>query len=60
MTHPIVAEIVGRLDENDREEWEERAAILQFDAAASRELAEALALVLVLKKQLDRAPKAER
>lgn len=33
-----------------REDWEERAAILEFDAGFERKLAEQLATVLVTKK----------
>ena len=50
MSHPIVTEIVSRLDENLREAWEERAAVMQFDAGIQRDLAEALALLLVIRQ----------
>lgn len=48
MTHPIVAQLVALLDDNLREAWHERAAILEFDAATPRELAEAVALLVLL------------
>ena len=44
----IVAEIVGRLDANLREMFEERAAIIEFDAGLPRAHAECLALLGVL------------
>lgn len=50
MSHPIVTEIVSRLDENLREAWEERAAVMQFDAGVQCDLAEALALLLVIRQ----------
>ncbi|MBB5202841.1 hypothetical protein HNQ51_000134 [Inhella inkyongensis] len=43
--NPIVTAIVWKLDEDLREAWEERAAVLEFDAGLSRELAECLALL---------------
>lgn len=45
---PLVAEIVGRLDENLREMFEERAGIIEFDAGLPRAHAECLALLGVL------------
>jgi hypothetical protein len=44
----IVALIVGHLDENLRELFEERAAIVEFDAGLSRAHAECLALLGLL------------
>ena len=41
----IVEEIVNLLDENLREEFEERAAIIEFDAHLLRAHAECLALI---------------
>jgi len=41
--NPLVAELVARLSEEDRELWEERAAIMQYDAGYSRDSAECLA-----------------
>jgi hypothetical protein len=67
--NPIVEALVCRLDENLREAFEERAGIQQFEAGKERELAEALALldvirmhplavsgVLVLRGSFDGAP----
>ena len=48
--HPLVAEMVGSLDQTQREAYEERAAILEFDAGVDRQLAEAWALLEVIKK----------
>lgn len=50
MSHPIVIEMVARLDENLREAFEERAAVMEFDAGIQRDLAEALALLLVIRQ----------
>lgn len=49
MTHPIVSDFVVRLDANLVEFWQERAAILEFDAGIQRDLAEALAMLLVVR-----------
>ena len=48
--HPIVADFAALLDENLREAWEERAAVMQFEAGIPRDLAEALALLLVIRQ----------
>lgn len=45
---PTVSELVERLDQNQREMFEERAGQRQFSAGFSREYAEALALADVL------------
>lgn len=50
MSHPIVTDFVNRLDENRREAYEERAAVMQFEAGIERDLAEALALLLVIRQ----------
>ena len=50
LSHPIVIEMVARLDENLREAFEERAAVMEFDACIQRDLAEALALLLVIRQ----------
>ena len=60
MSHPIVTEIVSRLDENLQEAWEERAAVMQFDAGIQRDLAEALALLLVIRQYPNEAIAALR
>lgn len=48
-SNEIVHEIVQMLNETQRETYEERAGILEFDAGLQRELAEALALLQVIK-----------
>jgi hypothetical protein len=50
MSHPTVTDFVERLDANLREAFEERAAILQFDAGLQRDLAEALALLMLIRQ----------
>lgn len=50
MTNPIVSDFVNLLDANLREAWEERSAIIEYDAGISRDLAEALALLLVIRQ----------
>ena len=47
---PIVTSIVDGLDAKVREEFEERAAIIEFDAKQTRAHAEALALLDVLSR----------
>ena len=46
----VVTELVQRLDANLREDFEERAGIIEFDANQPRELAECLALLGVLQR----------
>jgi hypothetical protein len=48
--NPIVEALVGRLDANLREAFEETAGVVQFEAGKPRELAEALALLDVLRQ----------
>jgi hypothetical protein len=48
----IVADLLSRLNDNLREEFEERAAILEFDANFPRRLAECLGLLDVLRRNL--------
>jgi hypothetical protein len=43
----IMEELLNRLDADLREEWEERAAIMEFDGGLSRDHAECLALLNV-------------
>jgi hypothetical protein len=50
VSHPIVTDFVTLLDENRREAFEERAAVMQFEAGIERDLAEALALLLVIRQ----------
>lgn len=45
---PLVAEVVSKLDENMREAFEERAAIIEYDANLPRDHAECLALLGLL------------
>ncbi len=53
-SNEIVHEIVQMLNETQRETYEERAGILEFDAGLQRELAEALALLQVIKPLIGR------
>lgn len=46
--HPIVEAELQKLSTSQQEAWEERAAILEFEAGLRRDLAEALAMVLML------------
>lgn len=46
----LVADLVQRLDANLREDFEERAGIVEFDAGQPREHAEAIALLDVLRR----------
>ena len=50
MSHPNVTDFVDRLDPNLKELYEERAAILEFDAGIQRDLAEALALLMLIRQ----------
>jgi len=54
MTDPIVSDLVALLDEDLREAYEERAAIMNFDGGVDRELAEALALLQVISRYPDK------
>ena len=45
-----MTDFVERLDEDLREGFEERAAILEFDAGIQRDLAEALALLMLIRQ----------
>lgn len=47
---PLVAQLVAQLDASDREDFEERAAIMEFEAMHSRKHAECLALLDVLNR----------
>lgn len=46
----LVADLVALLDDNLRETFEERAAIVEFDGKQPRELAECLALLDVVRR----------
>lgn len=48
--NPLVDELVRSLSPSLREDFEERAGIMEFDGRKSRECAEALALLDVLKR----------
>ncbi len=48
--HPIVADLLCRLDECQREAYEERAGILTFEAGMDRGHAECLALLDLLRR----------
>lgn len=45
----VVADMVSRLSEHLKDLWQERAAIREFDSSQSRELAEAMALLDVIR-----------
>jgi hypothetical protein len=60
MPHPVVQDILACLDEDLKEAWSERAAILEFDAGLGREHAEAIALLVVLTQFPDRMAQAVR
>ena len=45
---PLVCELVELLDDDQREAFEERAAIIEFDAGLQRAHAECLALLSLL------------
>ena len=47
--HPVVLEMLSSLDKNQREFYEERAGILEFDAGLDRPFAEALALLEIVR-----------
>lgn len=48
--HPVMEEFLKKLTPEQREEYEERAAIIEFDALVQRQLAEAWALLDLIKK----------
>lgn len=48
--NPLVADIVSTLDPGLREDYEERAAIMEFDADMERAHAECLALIDLLRR----------
>lgn len=47
---PLVADMVNLLDEGQRDEFEERAAIIEFEGKLPRAHAECLALLTVLRR----------
>lgn len=56
---PLVARAVALLDEADREAFEERAAIMEYDGGLPRREAERRALVLVQAGQRARRQRAD-
>lgn len=50
-TDPLVAKLVALLDASQREDFEERAGIMQFDAQLQRGHAEALAMLDLMYRQ---------
>lgn len=50
MLDPIVSDCLNLLNDSLTEAWEERAAILEYEANYSRELSEALALLLIIRQ----------
>lgn len=49
-TDAIVADIVSKLDDDLREDFEERSAIIEFDGRLQRAHAECLALIDLLRR----------
>lgn len=47
--HPIVAGLLACLDEQQYEQFQERAGIMEFDGGCDRQLAEALALLEIIR-----------
>ena len=47
---PVVAEVVELLGEDLREAFEERAAIIEYEAGKARAHAECLALLMILRR----------
>jgi hypothetical protein len=45
----IVEEIYNRLDEDQREDFEERAGIMEYDGGLTRDHAECLALLCIIR-----------
>lgn len=48
--HPIVADLLAGLDENQHEQFQERAGILEFDAGMDRQLSEALSMLDLIRQ----------
>lgn len=57
-SNDLIEFFVSRLDEDLREAWEERAAIVEFDAGMAREWAECLALLEVIRNHPARVLKS--
>lgn len=47
--HPIVADLLACLDEDQHEQFQEHAGILEFDGGCSRPQAEALTLLEIIR-----------
>jgi len=47
----IVTELLKHLDEDQREDFEERAAIIQYDGGLTRDHAECLALLCIIRNE---------
>ena len=47
--HPIVAELLACMDQHQQEQFQERAGILEYEAGLERSLAEALAMLEVIR-----------
>lgn len=50
-SNPTVAALVAQLDADLREAWEERAAVMEFDGGMTRELAECMALLELIRQR---------
>lgn len=50
-SNPTVAALVALLDADLREAWEERAAVMEFDGGMSRELADCMALLELIRQR---------
>lgn len=50
-SNPTVAALVAQLNADLREAWEERAAIMEFDGGVTRELAECMALLELIRQR---------
>jgi hypothetical protein len=48
--HPIVADLLVKLDEHQHEQFHERAGILTFDAGLDRQLSETLSLLNLIRQ----------
>lgn len=50
-SNPTVVALVAQLDADLREAWEERAAVMEFDGGMTRELAECMALLELIRQR---------
>ncbi len=51
LLRPFVGDVLDRLDASQMEAWSERSALVEFDAGVPRPLAEALALIELLRRR---------